>query len=410
MMEYLTQGEDILVRLGPLHLLALSEGKNVKVEILGQSQSLTIYQSTKIMNEKTDHLHYSALTVTLEDDMWIIDSGASKHMTLSNLNEKKTSYKVQLGDKNTYPVEGIGQASVKLKTSNNVHLSNVLYVPGLEKNLVSISCLEYKGNRIAFVDGKVLSWSRDSRIENTRVIGTPEGRLYRRNPNELWHRRYAHINHQALPFLEKMVEGIPELQSTHEGICKGCALGKNAKKPFSSSNNRSKEILDLINSDVCGPMPVKSLGGSLYYVIFIDDYSRKTWLYLLKTKDEVFSKFQEFKAEIENLTNKKIKTLRTDNGVEYTSKEFVAFCKSTGVRRELIVPHNPQQNGVAERKNRSIEETVKALMNDQGLSMYLWGEAAMTAIYVQNRNPHRILKDMTPEEAFSGKKPNVEHL
>jgi hypothetical protein len=207
-----------------------------------------------------------------------------------------------------------------------------------------------------------------------------------------------------------MVEGIPKLQSTHEGVCKGCALGKNVKKPFLSSNNRSKEILDLIHLDVCGPMRVKSLGGSLYYVIFIDDYSRKTWLYILKKKDEVFNKFQEFKAEIENLTNKKIKTLRTYNRGEYTSKEFVAFCKLTGVRRELIVPHNPQQNGVAERKNKSIEETVKALLNDQGLSMYLWGEASMKTIYVQNRIPHRILKDMTPEEAFSEKKLNVEHL
>jgi transposase InsO family protein len=168
-----------------------------------------------------------------------------------------------------------------------------------------------------------------------------------------------------------MIEGIPELQSTHERICKGCALGKNVKKPFSSNNNRSKEILDLIHSDVCGPMPIKSLGGSLYYVIFIDDYSRKTWLYLLKTKDKVFNKFQEFKAEIENLANKKIKTLRIDHGGEYTSKEFVSFCKLAGIRRELNVPHNPQQNGVAERKNRSIEKTMKELLNNQGLSMYL---------------------------------------
>jgi transposase InsO family protein len=151
-------------------------------------------------------------------------------------------------------------------------------------------------------------------------------------------------------------------------------------------------------------------GGSLYYVIFIDHCSRNTWLYLLKTKDEVFSKFQEFKAEIENLTNKKIKTLRTDNGGEYISKEFFAFCKSTGVRREIKFPHNPQKNGITKRKNRSIEETVKALMNNQGLSMYLWGEATMTIIYVQNRSPHHISKDMTPKEAFSGKKPNVEHL
>jgi hypothetical protein len=169
MMEHLTQGKDIQVHLSPTHLLALSEGRNVKVEILGQS--LTSYQSTEVMNEKTNHLHYSTLTGTLEDDMWIIDSGASMHMTedqarLSNLNEKKTSYKVELGDKNTSPFEGIGQASVKLKTCNNVHLSNVLYVPSLEKNIVFMSCLEEKGNRIAFVDGKVLSWPRDSSIKN----------------------------------------------------------------------------------------------------------------------------------------------------------------------------------------------------------------------------------------------------
>jgi hypothetical protein len=202
--------------------------------------------------------------------MWIIDNGASRHMTgnqvrLSNLNEKKTSHKVELGDKTTYIVKGIGLASIKLELSNNVHLSNVLYVPGLENNLVSISFLEDKGNRIAFVDGEVLSWSRDSSIENARVIGTHEGILYRLlerndealvhdevNLGELWHRRYAHLNYQALPFLKKMVEGIPELQSTHEGICRGCAIGKNVKKRFSSSDNRSKKILDLIHSDVCG--------------------------------------------------------------------------------------------------------------------------------------------------------------
>jgi transposase InsO family protein len=103
------------------------------------------------------------------------------------------------------------------------------------------------------------------------------------------------------------------------------------------------------------------------------------------------------------LTKWKTKILRFDNGGEYTSKELVSFCKAVGIRRELIVPHNPQQNGVAERKNRSIEEFVKAMMNDQNLSMFLWGEAAMEAVYVQNRSPHRILKNMTREEAFSRK-------
>jgi hypothetical protein len=340
-MENLAQREDIQMRPNSAHLLALSKDKNDEVEVL--DQGMTSYQSTEDMCEIISLLHYLALTGTIEDDMWIIDSGASRHMKgdqsrLSNINERKTLYKVELRDKSTYPVEGFGQASVKLESGNHVHLSNVLYVPGLKKNRVSISCLEDKGNIIAFMDGRVLSWHKNSNIEDARVIGRCEGNLYRLlerneeslvhdkvNPNEIWHRRYAHINYQALPFLIKMVEGIPELKSTHEGIFKGYALGKNIKKPFSSSNNRSKETLDLIHSDVCGPMPIRSLGGSLYYITFIDDYSIKMWLYLLKSKDEVFGKFQEFKAEIENHTNKKIKTLRTNNGGECTSKEFDSF-------------------------------------------------------------------------------------
>jgi hypothetical protein len=172
-MEHLSQGEDIQMHPISVHLLAFSEDRNVRVEVL--DQGMTSYQSTEDMSEKISLLHYSTLTRMIEDDMWIIDSGDSRHMTgdqsrLSNLNEKKTLYKVELGDKSTYLVEGFGQASVKLKTGNNVHLSNVLYVPGLEKNHVSISCLEDKGNIISFVDGKVLSWHKDSNIENARVI------------------------------------------------------------------------------------------------------------------------------------------------------------------------------------------------------------------------------------------------
>jgi hypothetical protein len=193
-------------------------------------------------------------------------------------------------------------------------------------------------------------------------------------------------------------------------VCRGCALGKNIKKPFLSNENRSKGILDLIHSNVCGPMPVKSLGGSLYYVKFIDYFSKNAWLYLLNTKDEVFRKFQEFKAEVENLTDNKINTMRYDNGGEYTFKELIAFCKEDGIMRDIIVPRNPQQNGVAKRNNITIEELVKEMMNDQNLSMFLWGEAAMTTVYVHNRSPCRILKNMTPEEAFSRKKPSVEQL
>jgi hypothetical protein len=211
--------------------------------------------SKKAELEETNFFYYSTLTGSFEDDMWLINSGASRHMTgdcenLSSMKEKETSHKVELGDKNSYAVKGIGKASIKMESCNNVHVSNVLYVPGLKKNLVSISCLEDKGDIIAFVDGKILVLSKDSKIEDARVIGIREGRFYKLlgqnaqalvhdelNPSELWHRRYVHFHYQALPSLKQIVVGMPKLQSVHEGVCRGCALGKNIKKPFPNSEN-----------------------------------------------------------------------------------------------------------------------------------------------------------------------------
>jgi len=141
------------------------------------------------------------------------------------------------------------------------------------------------------------------------------------------------------------------MQIRNDGVCKGCALKKHVRGSFPSSDNRSKGILDIIHSDVCGQMTVPSLGNFLYYVTFIDDFSRKTWIYFLKTKYEVFNKFQEYKALVGNPRGKKIIFLRSDNGGEYTSNEFKYFFKGEGIKRELTTPYTPQQNGIVERKN-----------------------------------------------------------
>ena len=187
---------------------------------------------------------------------------------------------------------------------------------------------------------------------------------------ELWHQRFAHLYYRALPALRKMVTGLPELEVEHDGICRGCALGKNAKGSFPSSDSRPKRILDLVHSDVCGLMTVTSLCGFLYYVIFIDDFSQKTLIYFMNTKDEVFSRFQKFGARVENLIGKQIKVLRLDNGGEYTSKDLSNFCKEARIKKELTDPYNPQQNRVAKRKNRSIVEATKAMICDQDLPMF----------------------------------------
>jgi len=203
------------------------------------------------------------------------------------------------------------------------------------------------------------------------------------SPCEIWHRRFGHLHFKILPNLSSTADGIPKVKEYHERVYKGCALGKNTKRPFMSSASWSKEILDLIHSYFCGPNIPQLLRSHLYFVTFIDGHSRKNWFYLMKSKDELFTKFQEFKVEVENLTERRINILRFDNGGEYTSKEIIAFCKESGIKRELIVPYNPEQNGVAERKNQSIEESIKAMLHDQDFPKILWGEATKTLVCIQ---------------------------
>jgi transposase InsO family protein len=166
----------------------------------------------------------------------------------------------------------------------------------------------------------------------------------------------------------------------------------------------------MVHYDVCGPMSSLSLSGCLYYVIFVNDYSRKCWIYFLKAKSDTFDKFKEYKAFIEKKIGKHIRILRTDNGGEFESLQFEDFCKSIGFKRQLTMPYNPQQNGVAERKNGTICEATKEMMFDQDLQNYLWVEATSIAMYIQNRCPHAILKEKSHDEVFSGIKPEVGHL
>ena len=127
-------------------------------------------------------------------------------------------------------------------------------------------------------------------------------------PNELWHIRLVHVHYRALPLASNVVEGLPKIQEKHEGVCKGCVKGKNTKNTFPSSKSKAKGILEIIHFDVWSLMSSSSLSGYVYYVSLIDDFSRKTWIYFTKNKDELFNKFKEFKALIKNHTENKIKT------------------------------------------------------------------------------------------------------
>ncbi|GJR76718.1 gag-pol polyprotein [Tanacetum coccineum] len=171
---------------------------------------------------------------------------------------------------------------------------------------------------------------------------------------------------------------------------------------FKTSNFRSVYVLELVYSDVW-QAPILSLGGAKYFVSFIDDYSRRCWVYPIKKKSDVFEVFKVYKARVELDSGKKIKCLRTDNGGEYTGDEFDTFCRQEGIKRQFTTAYTPQQNGVAERMNKTLLERARAMLATASLGKSFWAEADNTACYVINRSPSTTVELKTPMEMWTGK-------
>ena len=176
------------------------------------------------------------------------------------------------------------------------------------------------------------------------------------------------------------------------------------------SSTRCKNPLGLVHSDVCGKMSAESLGGAEYFLTFIDDNTHYMWVYPLKHKDEVFDRFLKWKALVEKSSGRQLKVLRTDNGGESMSTKFEDYLKPGGVRHERTVAKTPEQNGVAERLNRMLTETVRSMLIDSKLPHKFWAEALATAAYLRNHSPTKAVDGMTPQEAWTNVKPTVKHV
>jgi len=225
-----------------------------------------------------------------------------------------------------------------------------------------------------------------------------------------WHRRLGHMSEKGM---QVMAAGgrLPGLSKVDLTFCEDCILGKQKKVSFSKTGPAPKlQKLELVHTDVWGPAQVPSVGNSLYFVTFIDDATRKLWVFFLKHKSDVFETFKKWRACVETETGNKLKCLKSDNGGEYCSKEFENFCSSHGIRRLKTVPGTPQQNGVAERMNRTILERARAMRIHSGLPKSFWADAVNTAVYLINRGPSAALSFGIPEEAWTGKKPTLSHL
>lgn len=207
--------------------------------------------------------------------------------------------------------------------------------------------------------------------------------------SNIWHKRLVHLNQQSMVKLLSMADGIV-LKKEALQDCIASLQGKHARDKFRSSSE------DLVHSDVCGPVEVPSLGGSRFFITFMDDATRKVFVYCLESKGQVTEAYEQFKSPVERQTGKKLKILQTDNGTEYVNSRMRKSMQRDGIVHQTSCPYTPQLNGVAERMNRTLVEKVRCMLNDAQLLKKFWAEVFSTAAYLVNRS------DMvTPEEAWS---------
>ena len=362
---------------------------------------------------------------------WIIDSGATCHMCndkmlFSNLESLDKPQEVSLGDGHVSKATAQGVVFLEMKLpggkTRNCKLIDVLYVPKLSYSLSSVSKATESGKTTKFDETGCQILGKNSKVI---AAATRVGSLYYLDclvkqqvsvaqcKEVLWHRRYGHLGTQNLQKLarDKLVDNFDFDASKDIDFCETCVEGKHHRSQFKSNGaTHTKEPLGLVHSDVCGKIGTRSLGGANYFLTFIDDKTHYVWVYILKTKDEVFKYFLDWKTQAENFSGHQLKVLRTDNGGEYTSKEFENYLKSEGVRHELTVPKTPEQNGVAERLNRTLVEAVRSMLIDANLPHKFWAEGLSTAVYLKNRSPAKAVKGMTPFEAWKNTRPKVGHL
>lgn len=207
-----------------------------------------------------------------------------------------------------------------------------------------------------------------------------------------------------------MVQGLPKIVQPKE-VCTGCLMAKQTRRAFpTKSDFVAKEKLELIHGDLCGPITPSTASGNRYFFLLVDDYSRLMWIYLLKTKDEALEAFKKFQVLVEKNSSNKIQIFRSDRGGEFMSKDFISYCEGVGIKRHYTAPYSPQQNRVVERRNRTVVAMARSFLKEKKLPSFLWGEAVRHAVYILNRLSTRSLSKKTPYEAWSGNKPNVEHI
>ncbi|CAH9121069.1 unnamed protein product [Cuscuta epithymum] len=365
----------------------------------------------------TDHEKLTGMNIT--DCEWLLDSGASYHMTgntqvLTRV-EKLAPIPVTLPDGNINHATCVGQ----VRLSPRVSIKNVLLVPGLKCNLISVgrliddlNCDVYFTNDICVIQdlstripigvakqcGGVYYFHCLDKLRAHSIKGDRLG--------DLWHSRLGHPSKTVL----RLVSGLQKSPITFDSnkICDACMRGKQTRDVFAINTARAIEPFELIHCDIWGPYRTPATSGARYFLTIVDDFSRAVWIHLLCEKGEVFNVLKHFIAMTTRQFNKQVKVVRADNGLEF--QKLRGYFLNDGIIFQTSCVYTPQQNGRVERKHRHILDMARTLRFHAHLPIQFWGECVLTAGYLINRLPSPLLDNKSPYELLFNKLPSYNQL
>lgn len=392
----------------PLNLEALAKFIQNQINANSKSEGKS---SGKCSSEDGNISNSSISTIY---DSWIIDSGASDHMFRNSdkaikMHQKMNNQTVKIANGDSIPIKCMADIELFSKDTKG------LYVPNFASNLLSVSkvtkdlnCFVIFGpNKVIFQDITTGKRIGEGKLQNGLYMLEDKKRVFNaskeHNDHELWHARLGHPSNLILKSL------IPDLNVDNTYSCEACIFGKQSRLPFAKSDYVCDDVFDLIHSDVW-TSPMYSHDNYKYFITFIDHKSRYTWVYLLKYKSDAFACFKRFTFFVANQFGKTIKILRTDNGGEYVNHVFKDFLVSNGIIHQTSCPYTPEQNGIAERKNKHLLEVARSMMFHSNVPKRYWGEAVLTGAHLINRAPSKVLNGKSPNEVMYNRKPNLSYL
>lgn len=404
----------------------------------GQKKNTNENRSNESKNKTPQSSNMTAFTTEerkswdgKQDDLWIMDSGASAHMThkrefFSELRDADINTIVKLGNNQELVVKGVGIVRIKKLINDKWFesvINDVLFIPDLRKNLFSEGVVTAKGMKIVkendsasvYENGCLVACAVKEANNLYRLLFetiVPEINVVTKTDVKVWHDRLGHINNKALKdvFDRGLIKNV-DITDVEHFFCEACMYGKQHKLPINKSvSPRDMKPGEFIHSDLCGPMSTPSVKGANYFVLFKDDASGYRVVFFLKHKSDAFDSFKQFVNIVKNKFSTSPKVLHVDNGKEYINNEFKEYLSKMGIQLETTAPYTPEQNGRAERDMRTIVECARSMLYTKDIPTKLWAEAINTAIYILNRTPTSQTPSSTPYEVWTGKKCELNHV